>query len=205
MKSPRGKPPAKRSPTTETRELVREAGETSGGYGFSDAPANLIEALDANRYVYLDGTFYTAYVEKRGTLPASLTVEFTDADLDGGARLRLALHNEADVEITVMSGAPPPFGVLHARPVDDPGTGHLLWSDAYEESDHVSTEGREITAIESIGLQTRVGPGDSVERAFDVQADLPAGEYVVADEVEIGLPDDDGGTLPYRIRFRVDG
>ncbi len=189
----------------ETREVVREAGETSGVYGFSEAPPDLLENLDASRYVYFDGTFYTAYVEKRSDLPTSLTAEFTDPDPEDGARFRLALHNDGTAEIQVRSGAPRPFGVLHFQPADDPETGYPLWTDAYEESEHVNTEGREVTAIQDIGLQTQVPPDESVEREFAVEEDLPAGEYVLADQVGIGLPDDDGGTFPYRVRFSLDG
>lgn len=189
-----------------TRELVGEAGATGGVYAFDDPPAGFVERLRDSDYVYLDGTFYTAYVEKDGPLPVTPTAAFTDPALDGdGARFRLALHNDADAVVTVDSGAPPPFGVLRFHPAGDPDASHLLWTDAYEENDHVHTEGREVVAVNDIGLSTTVAPGEAAAREFVVDGSgLSPGEYVLADEVGVSVRGGDGGTFPYRVRFRYE-
>ena len=195
-----------------TRELVRRAGEYAGAYGFDDAPDAFFDALDAHRYAYLDGAFYTTYVEKREPAPVALTAEFADETL------KLALRNDADRELDVNTGAPPPFGVLSFRPVegsesDDAegegsegdGNRRTLWTDAYEESDHVHTEGSEVTAINSIGLVVTLAPGETASETYEVPVDdLPAGEYVVDVSVGVaGRGPSESATARYRVVFSV--
>lgn len=191
--------------STDLRSTVRRAGEREGLYALDDPPDGLLEGLDSHEYVYLDGTFYTTYVEKRGPLPVSLSATIPDATLDAsGAAIRLELRNESDREIGVMSGAPPPFGVLRFRPVAGGETSHLLWTDAYEESGHVHVDGHEVGSVNSIGLSSSVAPGDTLGRTFVVeQTDLPAGAYVVEDNVEVSKPDGVDGTFPYRVVFEI--
>lgn len=184
------------------REVVRAAGAESGVYAFDDPPEGLLEGLDSHDHVYLDGTFYTTYVEKREPLPVSMTAAFEG---DGSAaRIRLTLRNEDDGTVQVMCGAPRPFGVVRFRPAGDAETSHLLWSDAYEESDHVHTDGRDVVAVNSIGLTANVPAGGEVSRAFSFDWDsIPSGEYTVEDDLGIGVADGDGGTFPFRVVFRV--
>jgi hypothetical protein len=153
-----------------SRRLVREAGATEGLYPIDDPPAELLEKLDAHQYVTLNGTFYTTYVEKRSSLPVSMSASFPDDELDeDGARIQLTLHNESDERIQVESGAPPPFGVFSYHPVGEPDAGELLWTDAYEESEHVRTDGQEIRSMNSIGLSTPVDAGGTAERTFTIE------------------------------------
>ena len=186
-----------------TRELVRAAGNASGAYGFGRAPDGFLDALEANRYVYLDDTFYTTYVETRNSLPVSVSAEFADASHDGGGELRLAVKNESDREMELSSGAPRPFGVLRYRAkADDDGATELLWTDAYEESEYVETDGRAVTAILDIGLLTTLSPGEKASRTFEIDAnDLPSGEYVV--ENSFGVDFEGGDTVRYRVVFSV--
>ena len=195
----------------ETRELVRRAGEYDGAYGFDDAPEGFFDALDAHQYAYLDGTFYTTYVENREQVSVALAAEFDD----GG--LTLALRNDADRELDVNTGAPPPFGVLSFRPVDSGSDDadaessgrdrnrRTLWTDAYEESDHVHTEGGEVTAINGIGLAVTLAPGETASETYEVPVeDLSSGEYVV--DVSVGVAGGDAGesaTARYRVVFSV--
>lgn len=192
--------------STDLQSTVRRAGEREGLYGLDDPPDGLLEGLDSHGYVYLDGTFYTTYVEKRGPLPVSLSATTPDATLDdSGATIRLALRNESDREIGVMSGAPPPFGVLRFRPAGDGETSYLLWTDAYEESEHVHLDGHEVVSVNSIGLSSSVAPGDTLERTFVVEeTDLPGGTYVIENNVAITTPNGEDGTFPYRVVFDVD-
>lgn len=189
------------------RGVVREAGETEGLFPLNDPPSGLIDGLDAHRYVRLNGTFYTTYVEKRDPLPISVSAQFVDASFeDGQPQLELELTNEAHRPVRITTGAPPPFGVLRYRSTDDSETGWLLWTDAYEESSHVTVEDGEVTMVHSIGLSTELDAGESSGRTFTIResaADLDSGTYVV--EGSVGVDDSPGGsgTFPYRVVFRV--
>lgn len=188
----------------DVREVLAEATATEGIYPTHDLPDGLLGKLDANDYVHLDGRFYTTYVENREPLPVTLSARFEDGTLDDGATLRLALRNDADGPIQVMSGAPRPFGVLRFHPVSEAEPRRLLWTDAYEESSHVHTDGRQVKMVNSVGLNTAVAPGGEAARTFTVgDADLPAGEYVVEDDVHVDLSGEDSRTLPYRVTFVV--
>jgi len=186
------------------RSVLREAGTTEGLFPLNDPPEGLIENLDDHEYVHLDGRFYTTYVEKRGSLPVSLSARFVDPAPDGDARIRIELESEADRPLRVTSGAPAPLGVLHYHPVGSAGDRRLLWTEAYAESDHVRTEGHEVTGWNSIAVVTRLAPGESVAREFLVEeTSFPAGGYVVAGDVGVSPADAEGGTFPYRIHFDV--
>ena len=190
------------SASEDLRRFVRKAGHKEGVYRFSDAPSGLFEKVDANEYVYLDGTFYTTYVEKRESVPVSLSAEFTDATADGGA-LRLELRNESDAELRISSGAPRPFGVLNYHPKGDESSSATLWTDAYEETNYVKTEGESVTMVLSIGLMTKVAPGETVGRTFEVDGGLAPGRYVIEGNVGVERGGNGGGaTLPYRVVFR---
>lgn len=194
--------------------VLREAGRTEGVYRLDESPAGLLEGLDAHDRLYLDGRFFTTYVENRDSLPVSLTATAPDPSLaDGGATLRLAVRNEGDREIALSAGAPRPFGVLHYHPVGAPGRERLLWTDAYEESQHVYVEDGSISRVEDLAFEVAVGPGDEVFQTFTVgRRGLPAGEYVVEDDLGVEIRDDGGsgeagdggGTFPYRVVFRVE-
>lgn len=186
------------------REIVRAAGGTEGLYPVDDPPEGLIENLDGHERAYLDGRFYTTYVEKRGPLPVELSASFPDATLADEAKIELALRNRHEGEIRVDSGPPAPFGILHYHPVGNAEDRRLLWTDAYEESGYVGTDGHEITRWNPIGLVTRVGQGESVAHAYEIEAtDLEAGEYVIAGDVGVSPKNQDGGTFPYRVHFSV--
>lgn len=197
------------------RKLVRRAGRASGTYGFDRAPEGFVENLRSHEYVHLDGTFYTTYVEKQGSVPLSVSAEFA------GGRLRLAVQNEGDRELRTTSGAPRPFGVVRCHPKGGPETTHLLWTDAYEASEHVRTAGREVRLVEDLALVTTLAPGERASETYDVAAGrslgegLPPGQYVVADSLGVETPsggdetgggddeDDGSSTVRYRVVFSV--
>ncbi|MFC4405931.1 hypothetical protein [Haloarchaeobius iranensis] len=184
------------------REVLREAGEASGVYSLDDPPEGLLAGLDEHDYVYLDGRFYTTYIENREPLP--VTLDATADEGKDGPTLRLALRNDADGAVSVTSGAPAPFGVLSLRAADGDRRS-LLWTDAYEESDHVHTEGRSVTAVNSIGLATEIEADGTVSRTFQVAPDIESGEYVLDDSVGVSAPSEgEEGTLDYTVRVRVE-
>ncbi|MFD1645177.1 hypothetical protein [Haloarchaeobius litoreus] len=185
----------------EVPAVLREAGEASGVYSLDDPPEGLLAGLDEHDYVSLDGRFYTTYVENREPLP--VTLDATAVEGEEGPAVEISLRNDADATVSVTSGAPAPFGVLSLRAANGDRRS-LLWTDAYEESDHVHTEGRSVTAVNSIGLVTEVEAGGSVSRTFQVAPDIEPGEYVLDDSVGVELPgDEEGGTLDYTVRVRV--
>ena len=181
------------------RELVRRAGRERGAYGFDAAPDGFLENLRSHRYVHLDGTFYTTYVEKRESVPLAASAEFADD------RLELSVRNESDGELRLNTGAPRPFGVVRCHPEGDSETSHLLWTDANAETDHVQTDGREIELVTDIGLVTPLAPGESASETYEVPADLSAGEYVVPLSLGISREDEDSATVQYRVVFSVTG
>lgn len=182
------------------RKAVRAAGETSGVYA-DDVPETLLDAVASHQYVYLDETFYWAGLERRGELPVTVEVTVTDAAVAGAdsPRIRLTLVNESDENVSVTSGAPPPFGVLHLRGPDDES--RLLWTDAYRESDHVGTDGRSVTFVESVGVVSDLPANGRRSRTYAVLGELPPGDYRLRGNV--GVRTDDEQTLPYRISLRV--
>ncbi|WP_423745604.1 hypothetical protein V5735_06465 (plasmid) [Haladaptatus sp. SPP-AMP-3] len=186
-----------RNESEAVKTAVRAAGSESGAYALRDPPSGLIDALDAHDYAYLDGTFYTAYVEARGSLPISLS-----ATVPEPGRLRVELTNETGGECRVSSGPPRPFGVVrcHRRGVTE--SRHLLWTDAYEESGHVSTDGKRVRLVNTVALVTNLATGETTGETYDVPTDLAAGAYVVAGNVGVTTEDGDS-TAPYRIVFTV--
>jgi hypothetical protein len=191
-----------------TRELLGRAGRARGAYGFDRAPAGLLEKLRSNQYVRLDGAFYTSYVESRGSVPISVSATFREG------RLRLAARNDADSARHLSSGPPRPFGVVRCRSMEDTAsdsdpeadaTQRLLWTDAYAESDHVRTEGREVGPVSDVALVSTLAPVEETAETYAVP-DLPPGEYVVEGSLGVGDASEEGAdssTVQYRVTFSV--
>lgn len=179
------------------QEVIRDGAAERGLYAFDDAPDGLLETLKQHRYVYVDGRFYTTYVEQAGSHPVSLR-----ATAEGEDRIRLSLANDRAETVRISSGIPKPFGVLRYHEQGNPDDGEVLWSPAYAEHDGVQTAGRTVTAVNSVAIITEIQPNETVGRTFTVKDDIPPGQYVIEDSVgyEIG---DENGTVPYEVRFQV--
>ncbi|NHN58871.1 MULTISPECIES: hypothetical protein [Halorussus] len=177
-----------------TRGLLRRAGRATGAYGFDRAPPGLLANLREHRYVRLDGTFYTTYVEAHDPVPVSVAATVRDG------RLRLSLRNDGDAGLRLASGAPRPFGVVRCEPArgaDSRDAARLLWTDAYAASDRVRTDGRRVEATDDLALVTTVGPGEAIDETYAVPADLSPGEYAVEGSLDVAGPERDetaGGT-----------
>ncbi len=180
------------------REAVRAAGETDGVYASETLPGSLLDAVAEHQYVYLDGVFYFAGLERRGTLPARVEATAVESALPE-PRVRLSVDSDADRQVELFIGAPTPFGVLK---IAGDGTEHLLWTDAYRESDHVFTEGRRVTGGHDVGLTVPVPAGGRVSETYTVLGDLSPGAYALRTEVGVETGDG-GGALPVRVFFRV--
>jgi hypothetical protein len=186
------------------REHLVAAGERQGVYAFDDAPDGLLDAVREHDYVYHNGTFYAAYVEKDDPVPVEVfanAVASEDGD-SGSPRLRIGVRNTGSELVSVMSGAPRPLGVLTYAPVDDASAddGGTLWTDAYEESDHVHVQDGEVGAVNAIGLVTEYAPGEERTDTYGVRGDPSPGTYRVRGSLGV---DSSGETLPYEVRFTV--
>lgn len=189
------------------RGLVRRAGRARGAYGFDRAPRGFLDALRDHRYVALGDTFYTSYVEADGAVPLSVTAAFEEG------RLRLAARNDATSGVRVVSGAPRPFGVVRCRPAGGSADGErgtrsaarLLWTDAYDASDRVTTDGRSVERTDDAALVSTLAPGESAAETYAVPVDLPAGEYVVDGSVDAETEESERRTtVKYRVAFAVE-
>ncbi|MFD1588451.1 hypothetical protein ACFR9U_15825 [Halorientalis brevis] len=188
------------------QDVVRSAAAKSGLYAFESPPDGLLAQLREHKYVYVGGRFYTTYVEQAGPQPLEIDATVEDATLDAdGARIRLTLRNTADSELDISSGAPKPFGVLRYQPAKSTADSGLLWSPAYEDSSHVHTEDGEVTAVNSIALQTSIEPDGTVARTFTVDdPSLSPGRYRIENDVGYSTAAARDGTFPYVVRFAVE-
>lgn len=189
--------------STGIRDHLVAAANTEGVYAFDDAPDGLIDLVENTRYVYHDGRFYAAYVEADSTVPVDIVAAPAEPTTDGRPTLEIGVLNDAETPHSVMSGAPRPLGYLTYEPVDvdgSPPERPVLWTDAYEESDHVHVSDGEVTAINAIGLVTEYVPGEERTDVYAVRGEPAPGTYRVRDEVGV---ESAGQTLPYAVQFDV--
>lgn len=128
---------------------------------------------------------------------ARLEVDLVDPELapDDPAQFSAVLTNATDETLVVSSGAPSPFGVVWASPMesDDRSSSLTLWSDAYEDSSHVGTDGKHVGGANDIGLVEELEAGETIERTFELYPETPnltAGEYEA--EIGFGVGPEDG-------------
>jgi hypothetical protein len=186
---------------------IREAAETRGLYGVEDPSEGLTEAFGDTEILRMDGTYYWVGVGDSTGVEVAFDAELADdraSDGDLGV-LALSLENRGERTVEVGSGAPAPFGVLSVHQKGEPDDeSHLLWTDAYEESDHVQTTGRSVTTVQDIGKITEVDPGARVEREYEIgPAGFTDGQYELADSVTVD-DRENGGSLAYTVRIRVE-
>ena len=130
-----------------------------------------------------------------------LTIDLEDGVItdDDPATLTVALENTTDDDLTVRADTVWPFGLVRAHPTDEPEgepvSGHelLLWSDSYEESDHVElAEGRFIRT-EGVETEEQLDPDETVSRTFELGAEPPhlkAGPYAGGFQFGVAPADD---------------
>ncbi|MFC4436609.1 MULTISPECIES: hypothetical protein [Natrialbaceae] len=175
---------------------VADSGSTGDGE-LDDDPPDKSEptdpADDVARYVAaLEDAPLTDETEH-----ATLRVELVDSVIapDDPVRFSATLTNTTDETLVVSSGAPAPFGVVWASRADgdDYENAVTLWTDDYEDSTHVGTDGKRVEIVNDIGLLEEVAAGETLEQSFELHPETPnlaAGEYVG----EIGCsvwPEDD--------------
>lgn len=190
----------------EHREPVRAAAATTGIYGVDDPPEGLAEVIENHKYVTIDGTYYIAYANDSSAVDVAFDATLPDetASPDSPAELTLVLRNTGDETLGVTSGAPGPFGIQYMHPRGDPATRVLLWTDDYEESGHVQTDGRAVVGHTDVGIRTDVAPGEAARQTFEIaSADLATGAYELADSIGVG-ESRGGGPLPYSVGITVE-
>jgi len=124
---------------------------------------------------------------------------------DDGAVFELTLANTSEETVSVFSGAPAPFGVLHAETDDgDARNRRLVWSETYVENGHVNVSPRGL-AVNSIGLDTDVDAGDAETETYEVG--FAPGEYRIEETVDVSREpqvDGDGEVYPYTVVLEVE-
>ncbi|MEM4782484.1 MAG: hypothetical protein QXG03_13115 [Halalkalicoccus sp.] len=128
-----------------------------------------------------DDALYTVSVELLGKshaeeLPLVLDFDTTRETIteDDPFEIEIKLRNDGDGPVETSSGAPWPFGVVWLERADAPDEpGVTLWTDAYEESSHVRTEGRRAVMVEDIGFIEDVDGGESISETYELHGDTP--------------------------------
>jgi len=185
--------------------FVREAAAESGLYAFDNPPEDALTHLREHRYVFVDGEFYTTYVEQAGTPPIAVQASPNPQTTDSQMGLQLTLQNSSSTAVQISSGAPTPFGVLRYHKQGDESRGGLLWSPAYEDSQYVQTEGRDVVSVNSIGLSSTIEANGSTGRSFTIDSrSISSGKYVIEGYVGYDI-DEENGTVPYTVEFTVGG
>ncbi|WP_255169847.1 hypothetical protein [Natrononativus amylolyticus] len=181
--------------TAATADCLSSA-DPSGGSGPSDDGDDADEEpADPTYTVSLEG----GSLEDVGEF-ASLAVELVDpyVEPDSPAALEATLSNTTGATVAVSSGAPWPFGVVWADRTDDDGLDRersiTLWTDAYEESGHVGTDGKRVEGVNDIGLLEELEGGESITETFEIHEETPnleAGTYEAS--LTCGIEPADGG------------
>lgn len=187
----------------ETRAALRAAtGEPLRRQSVPDGVRALARNYD---YVRLDGHFYELDLGNPGTAPVRVGVSVTDArtrEFDP-AWIDLSVTNTGGTTLSLRTGPPAPFGVLHGE--TKRGETLPLWSPAYEESRFVGTHAGRVTGVAAVGRSTTLAPGETETTRYAVRRNpgrLDAGVYHVRDG--FGVAHADGTTpYPYDLRIRV--
>lgn len=116
-------------------------------------------------------------------LPLELSYDLDDASItpDDPARMSWTVRNTGEGPLTLESGPPWPFDVafLLREDVED-GERVTMWTDAYEESDHLHTDGRDVSSWDPGFVTDRLGSGGSFTETYELAHDAPrlaAGTY----------------------------
>lgn len=159
-----------------------------------------------------DDTPYTVSVDgpdesRAEELPVSLTWDIGREEIteEDPFTIEFKLANEGTEPLEVFSGAPWPFGVIWMDRSESDDQSVTLWTDAYEDSSHVFTEGREAVEVEDIGLQETLSPGESVTETYELYHDTPHLEegvyrFDIEPRVEIN---DSFESIAFEFEFRM--
>jgi hypothetical protein len=82
-------------------------------------------------------------------------------------QIKLIITNTGDSTASYITGEPEPFGVLGAGGSEGE---FVLWTDAYEESSCVQTDGREIEGGCDGGPSVELDPGEDRSETYEFRA-----------------------------------
>lgn len=167
---------------------------------------------DATDETETDDALYTVSVEvtdesRAEELPLSLTWDIGREEIteEDPFTIEFILANEGTEPLKVFSGAPWPFEVIWMDHGGSDDQSVTLWTDAYEESSHVNTEGRKAVEVENIGLQETLPAGESVTETYELYHDTPNLEegvyqFEIEPRVEIN---DNSESIAFAFEFRL--
>lgn len=183
----------------EYRETIREAALHTGVHGTNaDVSEDVLNRLDATRLVRVDDRYYNTYVERPGQFLVDV-----NATVESGLpepRVTFAVRNEGDDPVDVLTGPPAPFGVLSYERADTDGTG-TLWTDDYDDNEHVKVENGGVKMVHDIGIERAVAPGESWTRTYRLR-NPETGRYVVDDSLSVS-DGDASAEFPFRVEIVV--
>lgn len=108
--------------------------------------------------------------------PIDLSCEFTDEQIEVGnpARLEATLRNTGDEPVTIHSDPVWPFGVPFLIRTDTEEFQRVtIWNDAFDESPHLRTTDRSVTAWDEVFIEEDVGAGETIQETYELYHDSP--------------------------------
>ena len=107
------------------------------------------------------------------------------------ATVVLGLRNTGDDDLVVTGGPPAPFGIVRLK-----GTAGeiLLWSEAYEASEHLRTiGGTSVRQANDVAIETVIPPGELVTERYALRwRNLETGDYTLSEPPHVEVPGPDG-------------
>lgn len=121
------------------------------------------------------------------------------------AKIEFEIYNRSDETLKLLTGAPPPFGAPVAKTPE--GTRLQLWSDRYEESNHVSVEDGEITHITDLEFRPELKPDETIRDVYEIGIDTPRltlNTYTINGEFGYEYNDQAWESIRYQIGWRIE-
>jgi len=108
-------------------------------------------------------------------LPLAVTWDVHHEEITDGDpfAIEFTLQNEGEESIEVFSGAPWPFGVIRIEKIEENTRSVVLWTEGYEETGYVRTEGYGVTEIDDLELGETLPAGEAVTETYELHADTP--------------------------------
>lgn len=202
--------------TVGGRLLAIESGEGCAGVWQSDAePTPDRDAAPGDpSYTGADFSFGTAgfnvrsewelSVDEDAPIDVSFDIQGDRVTADDDVTITLAVTNNSDETLIIMTGPPRPFGVFTLR---DDERRITPWTTAYDESNSVGTSAhRGVTLIYDIGVLTSISPGETVSETYTVSDEthgIQPGSYELS--LEQTLYTDESGSDRDSWEFEVTG
>jgi hypothetical protein len=123
--------------------------------------------------------------------PVEFGVSVTEprAVVEHPARLQVSVTNTSGDDLSIRNTGIWPFGLLELATAPDeaqPGSGPILWTERYGESEHVDAESRSSYGTDATALVEGVSPGETRSEDYELHGDdiIRAGTYYLRGEFE---------------------